>query len=323
MATTRGTNHLDIADITFQEFIRFWARLSLVLIVVEAYLTVNKIWIRKHEAVVAESVSVSAQLLALITGLPFVALYVNEGAYEGAIGDGIFLLVNLAMIAIGIGFWVEGRRGLGFWYNLKKSLRTERSEAGALAGELLHPVGAKNVLRILLDMALIDGKLDERERRFIEDVASRWKIDFEELLRERQKKPGHERSFIQLGESLESYLAKSPPAEQARQLADVLDMLISIDDSVSDEEHMMMEELGGTIGNYISGSEKAGFHVFIAPQNQSQEAALEEIMPDLKKQQLLGGEVLIVGSYHSRAYAQMVCDRYREAGYLTVAEERQ
>lgn len=314
---------MDIADVTFQEFIRYWARLSLLLIVVEAYLTVNKIWIRKHEAMVAESVSVSAQLIALTTGLPFVALYIQEGAYEGAVGDGIFLLVNLAMIAIGIGFWVEGRRGLGFWYNLKQSLRTERREAGALAGSLIYPVGASDVLRILLDMALIDGEIDQRERKFIADVALRWDIDFDQLMREVEANPERARAFILLRDSMDRYLAKSPPAEQVSQLADVLAMLIAIDESISDEEQMMMEELGGMIGNYVSGSGEAGHRVFIAPQNPRQEAALEEIMPDLKKQQLLGGEVLVVGSYHSHAYAQLVCDRYREAGYLTVAEQSQ
>ncbi len=312
---------MTIADVTFEDFIRFWARLSLALIVVEAYLTVNKIWIRKHEAVVAESVSVSAQLLALTTGIPFVALYINEGAYEGAIGDGIILLVNLAMIAIGVGFWVEGRRESGFWGNLKRSLRTERSEAGALAGELLHPVAARDVLKILLDMALIDGEFDERERSFIKDVALRWNIDFEELIQQLDTEVRSGHSFSQLRASLERYLAKSPPHEQVRQLGDVLSMLISVDDNVGEEEKMMMDELGGMIGGYISGSEKSSYHVFIAPQSPRQEAALEEIMPGLVKQQRLGGEVLVVGRYHSRAYAEMVCDRYRQAGYLTVAEE--
>ena len=312
---------MTIADITFEDFIRFWARLSLALIVVEAYLTVNKIWIRKHEAVVAESVSVSAQLLALTTGIPFVALYINEGAYEGAIGDGIILLVNLAMIAIGVGFWVEGRRESGFWGNLKRSLQIERKEAGALAGELLHPVAARDVLKILLDMALIDGEFDDRERHFIKEVALRWNIDFEELVQELETNARPARSFSQLRASLERYLAKSPPREQASQLGDVLSMLVSVDDSVSEEEHMMMDELGGMIGSYVSGSETTGYHVFIAPQSPLQEAALEEIMPGLAKQQRLGGEVLVVGSYHSRAYADMVCDRYRQAGYLTVAEE--
>ena len=311
---------MTIADITFEDFIRFWARLSLALIVVEAYLTVNKIWIRKHEAVVAESVSVSAQLLALTTGIPFVALYINEGAYEGAIGDGIILLVNIAMIGIGIGFWVEGRRSLGFWGNLKQSLRIERKEAGALVGELLHPVAARDVLKILLDMALIDGDFDERERALIKKVALGWNIDFEELMQELDTGARSAPSFARLRESLERYLAKSPPQEQASQLADVLAMLISVDESVSAEERMMMEELGGMIGGYVSGSETTGYHVFIAPQSPLQEAALKEIMPGLEKEQRLGGEVLVIGRYHSREYAHMVCDQYRQAGYLTVAE---
>ncbi len=311
---------MNLADITFEEFIRFWARLSLLLILVEAYLTINKIWIRKHEAMVADSVSVSAQLLALATGFPFVMLYINEGAYEGAVGDGVMLLVNFAMIAIGIGIWVEGRRDLGFWGKLKKSLRLERREAGALLGDILRPVGASDVLQMLLDMALIDGEFDERERRFIEELARSWNIDFDRLMTAPERSPGRRRSFSELRGVLEQYLAKSPPAEQASQLGDVLAVLISIDDSVSPEEQMMMEELGGMISGYISGSDEAGHHVFIAPQSLAQEAALQEIMPDSKKELRLGGEVLVVGRYHSRAYAQMVRDRYRDAGYLTVAE---
>jgi hypothetical protein len=109
-----GITNMSLTDFTFTDFIRFWVRLSLVLIFVEAYLTINKIWIRKHERVVSESVSVSAQLLALATGVPFIALYLMEGACEGALGDGVFLLVNVVMIMIGIGLWVEGRRDRGF-----------------------------------------------------------------------------------------------------------------------------------------------------------------------------------------------------------------
>jgi hypothetical protein len=312
---------LSITDITFQDFIHFWARLALLFVIVEAYLTVNKIWIRKHEAVVAESVSVSAQLLALATGVPFVALYINEGAFEGAVSEGIMLLVNLAMIAIGIGIWVEGRRELGFWGKLKKSLRVERREVGALLGDVLHPVGASDVLQMLIDMALIDGEFDDREREFIKVLARKWNIDFDSLMTGLEKNPGLQHSFSELREILEQYLTKSPPAEQVSQLGDVLAMLVSIDDSVSPEEQMMMDELGGMISRYTTGADAAVHHVFIAPQSPAQEAALKQIMPGLQKQLRLGGEVLGVGSYYSWAYAEMVRDRYRDAGYLTVAEK--
>lgn len=237
------------------------------------------------------------------------------------VGEGIMLLVNLAMIAIGISIWVEGRRNLGFWGKLKKSLRIERREAGSLLGNILHPVGASDVLQILLDMALIDGEFDEREREFIKVLARRWNIDFQSLITEAEKNPGHRRSFSELRDVLEQYLAKSPPAEQVSQLGDVLAMLISIDDSVSPEEHMMMDELGGMISSYITGADAPSHYVFIAPQSPAQEAALGEIMPGLEKEMRLGGQVLVVGRYYSWVYAEMVRDRYRDAGYLTVAEQ--
>jgi len=136
-----------------------------------------------------------------------------------------------------------------------------------------------------------------------------------------ERSPERRRSFSELRAVLQQYLAKSPPAEQVSQLGDVLAMLVSIDDSVSPEEQMMMDELGGMISRYTTGADAAAHHVFIAPQSPAQEAALEQIMPGLQKQLRLGGEVLGVGSYYSRAYAEMVRDRYRDAGYLTVAEK--
>ncbi len=174
---------MSLSEIAFEDFIRIWVRIALALIFVEAYLTVNKIWIRKHEPVVSESVSVSAQLLALATGIPFIALYVIEGAYEGAIGDGVILIVNLVMIMIGIGFWVEGRRKLGFWTNLRKAMRLEKTEASALLTNIMKPVGAKQVIRILHGLANIDNQLDERELAFIRSFASQWDIDLTDFLK--------------------------------------------------------------------------------------------------------------------------------------------
>jgi hypothetical protein len=73
---------LNISDITFPEFVRFWARRSLLRILVEAYFTLDKIWIHQRKA-------------------------------------------------------------------------------GALLRNIVHPVGANDVLQILLDIALIDGEFDE------------------------------------------------------------------------------------------------------------------------------------------------------------------
>ena len=313
---------MDFSDFTFAEFIRIWVRIALVLIFVEAYLTINKIWIRKHERVVSESVSVSAQLLALATGVPFIGLYIMEGAYEGAVGDGVFLIVNIVMIMIGIGFWVEGQRSLGFWRSLRKSLRLEKGEANTLLSNFFNPVGATQVIQILHGLASIDNNLDEKEIQFIKTFADEWDLDIDEHFEKNSNATvDSARSFSQLRELVQEYLRLSPPREQAGHLRDVLSSLANIDGNVSQEEQLIMEELSGLIEDYVGGTKNAGFAVLVAPQNRAQETALKEILQEHDKEQRLGGEVYAVGRYYSRAYADMVCSWYRDTGYLTINEQ--
>lgn len=312
---------MDLSEITFEGFIRIWARVALVLVIAEAYLTINKIWIRKHERVVSESVSVSAQLLALATSVPFIGLYIMEGAYEGAIGDGIFIIVNIIMIAIGIGLWVEGRRGQGIWRNMKKALNLEKGEAHTLLANFFKPVGATQVIRILHGLANIDNDFDEKEIQFIKAFADEWDIDISDLFSQDTASgvDGGE-SFAELRTLVQDYLRLSPPREQAGHLRDVLSSLTSIDGNVSSDEELIMEELGGLIDDYVGKTKSAGFAVMIAPQSRAQEIALREILQEHVKEQRLGGEVYTVGHYYSHAYADMVCSWYRETGYLTINE---
>jgi hypothetical protein len=311
---------MSFSDITFEDFIIVWVRIALALIFVEAYLTINKIWIRKHEQVVTESVSVSAQLLALATGVPFIALYVMEGAYEGAVGDGVILMVNVVMIMIGIGFWVEGRRKFGFWANFKKAMRLEKTEASALLVNFMRPVGARQVIRILHGLANIDKRLDEGEMEFIRSFANEWDIDLTEVLATYETAENEGDSFSDLRSLVREYVRMSPPEEQASQLRDVLTSLVEIDGHVSAEEQLIMSELGGLLDDYIGGTKSAQFAVLIAPQSSAQDTALREILPKHGKEQRLGGEVFRVGQYYSREYADMVCGWYRDTGYLTISE---
>jgi len=261
-------------------------------------------------------------LLALATGMPFIGLYVMEGAYEGAIGDGIFLLVNVIMIAIGIGFWVEGRRQRGFLPNLKQALRLEKREANSLLSDFVRPVGATQVIRILHGLANVDNHLDDDEIRFIRVFADKWDIDIGELFGQNEHSAsGGGESFSHLRVLVQDYLRMSPPREQARHLRDVLASLTSIDGNVSSEEELIMEEMGGLIDDYVGGTKSAGFAVLVAPQSRAQEVALREILQDHDKEHRLGGEVYTVGHYYSRAYADMVCSWYRDTGYLTISED--
>ena len=314
---------MDLSEFTFTDFIRIWVRVALVLIFVEAYLTINKIWIRKHERVVSESVSVAAQFLALLTGIPFIGLYIIEGAYEGAISDGVFLIINIIMIAIGIGFWVEGQRSEGFWSNLKKSLRLEKGEAHTLISDFLKPVGAEQVIRILHGLANIDNNLDEKEIQFIKAFADKWDLELDDHIGQRKAGATDEaQSYSELRDMVQDYLRLSPPREQAGNLGDVLLSLANIDGNVSADEQLIIDELSGLIGDYVGKTENTGFLVLIAPQSSAQESTLQEILKDCERMARLGGYVYVVGRYYSQAYAEMVCSWYRDAGYLTINEQR-
>lgn len=309
-------------DYSFDDFIRLWARLTLILLVVQAYLTINKIWIRKHEPEVALSVSVSAQLLAMFASLPFVALYTLEGAYEGAIGEVLYILVSAVMVMIGAGLWVGDRRGRGFLRNIGASLRLERNEATTLLHEVFRPVGARSVVAILCELALIDDDLDVRELELIRTFATRWGVNLDNELAQRRALPdGDIQRITRLRNMVEEYLSLSPPVDQVGQLHDLLKALTQADDRMSAEEALVMDELSGLIGEYATGGQGTQYNVLIAPQNLEQEQALAALLPQIAKEPRLGGEVFVVGRYFSQNYAETICSWYRKAGFLTVTEQ--
>ena len=59
----------------FEQLINMLVLGAIVLTVVKTYLTANKIWSRKHKRAVSESVSVTAQLIGIMTALPFIVKY--------------------------------------------------------------------------------------------------------------------------------------------------------------------------------------------------------------------------------------------------------
>jgi hypothetical protein len=54
----------------FEQLINVLIVGAIMLTVIKTFLTANKIWSRKHEKVVSESISVSAQLSALLPPFP-------------------------------------------------------------------------------------------------------------------------------------------------------------------------------------------------------------------------------------------------------------
>ena len=115
------------------------------------------------------------------------------------------------------------------------------------------------------------------------------------------------------------YLKTSPPTEQVAQLIDVLHALVKIDENVSSQEELILEEVHKFMLDYIDGSDvQANYTVIVAPQNRNQDAAIATLLPDAQKVEIAGGSGYLIGSFYSQDYANVICDQYRELGFFTI-----
>lgn len=281
---------------------------SIGLTVVQVYLTLNRLWKRKHERVVAESVSILGEFVGIVPLIVMTANFGLQGQWEGFVDGVIWIFATGVTVLIGAGLWVEGQRRQGLLSLLVGAIRAERGEVGYLARSFFRPSGARQILNILGQVALLDDHLDDRERAFIESFAKSWRVEFswKEL---EDEAATLSRDLMGLRSSVAAYLATSPPDQQVQQLGDVIQALIRIDEDVSTEEAMMISEFEGMFSAYL-GEEEPRWGVVLVPQSDAQDGAIQALVPGIEPAEIRGGRAYVVGRHHSRDYAEMVGDRY-------------
>ena len=125
-------------------------------------------------------------------------------------------------------------------------------------------------------------------------------------------------NYRELRSDVQAYLATSPPPNQVQQLSDVVSALIHIDEAVSEEEELVLEELDGMWNAYLDQDTDAGFFgVAVVPQSPAQDAAIAQVIPNVGKTPVQGGEAYVVGRYHSERYAEAMGGEYRDLGFFT------
>jgi hypothetical protein len=303
---------------SFRTAVGILAVAALGLAALQVYLVANKLWKRKHEKQVAESISIMGECIGILPLLVLTLNFLLDGHWLAAADTTLWLVAGIFAITVGSGRWVQGRRGIGFLRLLRDSVSQERGEVGYLARSFFRPTSARSILQIMGQIALLDDRLDEREKKFIEAFASNWGIDFswEELQRSRT---GSDLDFIRLREDVADYLASAPPPDQVRQLSDVVQKLSEIDDEVSESEALMVGEVTGMMSRYLSADAGATplYHLVIVPQGAEQDAAIAAVLPDVEKRELNGGQVYLVGRYHSFDFAELVGAQYRVLNFFT------
>ncbi len=300
---------------------------SVLLMAVEIYLTLNKLWKRKHERVVAESISISAKLISLFPISVFTSDFLLKTFTSGnpetylpnIVSNFMLIFFILLQIAIGAGIWVAGQRHKSFFTLFKAALRLEKEEVGDLANSLFHPNSAEKILKVISMVAVADGHLDEKEKSFIKSFADSWSLDVDFKALEKEAKPDVNLDMVR--QSMVDFLGETPPKELAMQLVDVLNLLVKIDGNVSAKEEMMLEELTGLVNRYIGGENDKSrmMYVAVVPQSVDQEKSIVNLVPKLIKRPIAGGYAFVTGPFFSEKYAQIICEEYRAFHFFSVA----
>lgn len=285
--------------------------LAAILSFFQVYFIINKLWKRKHELVVAESISISAMFISLIINFSFGFQNLTDGAYSRLSNNLLWIITSAISLLIGVGLFVNSNKGVNFFRLLVRALNLERSEAGDLAKAFFQPSAADKILDILGRLAMIDNDLDEKERQYIQKFADDWSIDIDWDEIEKYKDISGDR-YNKLRESLYSYLRVKPPKEQVSHLIDVIGLLINADGKVTREEALMQAELTGIIKQYLGQDDDIEyFKIAVVPQSIEQENAIAARFPDLNRVEIAGGFAFISESYYSEDYAEEISNQYR------------
>ena len=299
----------------FEKFISVLVSGALIFSVIKGYLTVNKIWKRRKNEEVANSISIVAAMLGFAVGFPFLlnSLIITND-YFSAAKSVVALFLASVFTLIGTGYFVDSNRGKSLFTLLGKALKLEGSESGDLLSDMLRPRGARKIIDILEKLAAIDDDIAQEEIDLIKQFSDKWGIPVPDL---KPGKPENVTNLVELKALVQSYLNEGPDTDVAEGLVDLINMMAEADDEVTDEEAMAVAEFTGMIAHYVS-SEKGGdiemYEVNIVPQGDEQMGAVRELLPELDIVKDRGGQVFKVGKYFSEDYAEAVCKKYISLG---------
>jgi hypothetical protein len=284
-----------------------------------SYLSINKMWTRKHDPLVVESISPIAMGMWISVSLPFVLNYTLQNNWRVALTYSFRLIFFIVFFLVSIGFWVKDSQHKGVWQKFLKALKQEAKESTNLIKAVNQPSGKKELLNILYRVAWLDDALNEKERQYIQMFADSWEIDPSHLFSEPPPEKGIEK-FNKIREEVIAYLALQPSKEQVMSLSDVVQALINIDEEITKEEELIGAEISGMLINYASEEKTTLYGIIIHPKQEQQESFLA-LVPNAKEEYILGDRAYIAGIFQTRPYAEAFSEYYREQEFFTTVHK--
>lgn len=304
----------------FKQVVKLLAFASLLFTAAEVYLTLNRLWIRKHERSVAESISMMAKLIGIVPLAIFAVDNMFIGQWRGFIDNALWIVAAVVQIAIAAGLWVAMPRRTSTLQLFARALRTESSELGRLASEILRPPGARKVLDLMSRLAFLDHHLDPRERQLLRAFGKAWGEEVKERASIAHGVTAASSRFDRLQETLAEYLATSPPSAHLAPVADVLTLLAHADGTVAPEEERALADLHAMVAARHGESAGPLYYAAVVPTSAEDRAALAREQHALAPAAL---HAFVAGPFHSRRFADVVVAQYRDKFTAAVVDPAQ
>lgn len=304
------------------EDVNIFAWITLALVISESYLRANKMWSRKHMQEVAESVSLMAQGVGLLTLGSYAAASYVDGSMHGIVSSVIWFSMTVLMILIGSGFWLKSTRSLTTLQRFKLFFNKETNEVGDLIKDMYSPAGKNYLLEIIQKIALIDNNLSDKEKVILEKVFKEWgeDIDINSITTD-DKSVSH--NAIEIQDLVDRYLNLTPPTKEVSRLVDLVKVLISADGVITHEEKLISDEIVFQLESYVDDSgDMVHYDVAIVPQKEKQRQTIRDMFPQLKYTDETHGDMYVNERFYTLAMANIYCEEYKNLGLNAVVVVR-
>lgn len=302
-----------------ENFYHLYIGLIIVTTFIAKYLVVNKIWVRKHEPEVADSVSIIAVILEITILLPFLVKSALTFSYESLLLEVITIASHLFIFFIGVGIWVNN--GLGFRDKFARTFKIERKEYKSLIKDAFHTKDMNKIFSFICMLSILDREIQDEEEVLLKKFADDYGLNYQLTMSNIQGMygKGEKETPILLMKTIRSqissFLDTSPPKEVVIYLEDIISHLVQADKNVTDEEQIVLDELKIMLKNYLlgNGDNDHLYYIVVVPQTDEQEEALLSFnsrYKDTKKEVSGTKNAYLIDSYHSQAFAEMVKDKY-------------
>ncbi|MEO9853012.1 MAG: hypothetical protein ABJH72_15960 [Reichenbachiella sp.] len=300
----------------FQQLIHFLAYGAVLFSVVEVYLTLNKLWSRKHIKEVADSISISARATGMIPGSIFTLNFFFEQQWQGFVDGAIWLGASVVQILVAGGIWVAGNKRHHWLSLIGRSIGHETKEVFNLAKYIFQVESRNKVIDLLAATALTDKILKENEKNFVETLADDWEIDISwDKLMSRFKRADVSALF-NFSIEMRKYLELNPGKKEVKLLLELIQELSDQSGHSRPENQYIIDEVGEAFRHYPSTNYDDYFQVQIVPQEKEQHERLQASGAEMRSEYIGSGFTYVLEPFFTRNFADHVVSEFEALGYF-------